>query len=93
SFQDMINNGITINVTIKNVENFRMQKAVRKAIGELSDVVSVNKRSFGGGQLNVSVLYKGTADSFSEAVDAKAVGGKRLSVTDIAGSRVAIELE
>ena len=93
SFQDMINNGITINVTIENVADFKMQKAVRSVLGELSDVVSVNKRSFGGGQLKLSVLYKGTADSFSEAVDGKTVGGKRLSVTDIVGSRVAIELE
>jgi hypothetical protein len=93
SFQDMINNGITISVTIKNVKDFQTQKAVRKALGELSDVVSVNKRSFGGGQLNLSVLYKGNADSFSEAVDGKTVEGKRLSVTDIAGSRVAVQLE
>ena len=93
SFQDMINNGIPLNVTIKNVADFSMQRAVREVLGELTDAVSVNKRSFGGGQLNLSVLYKGTADSFSEAVDGKTVGGKRLSVTDIAGSRVVIQLE
>lgn len=93
SFQDMINNGITLNVTVRNVEDFKMQKAVREVLGELTDAVSVNKRSFGGGQLKLSVLYKGTADSFSEAVDGKTVGGKKLSVTEIAGSRVIIQLE
>jgi hypothetical protein len=93
SFQDMINNGIPLDVIIKNVANFKMQKAAREVLGELSDVVSVNKRSFGGGQLDLSVLYKGNADSFSEAVDGKIVGGKKLSVTDVAGSRVVIRLE
>ena len=93
SFQDMINNGIPLDVTVKNVANFGMQKAVREVLGELSDVVSVNKRSFGGGQLELSLLYKGNADSFSEAVDGKTVGEKKLSVTDVAGSRVVIRLE
>jgi len=93
SFQDMINNGIPLDVIIKNVANFKMQKAAREVLGELSDVVSVNKRSFGGGQLELSVLYKGNADSFSEAVDGKIVGGKKLSVIDVAGSRVIIRLE
>jgi hypothetical protein len=93
SFQDMINNGIPLDVTVKNVANFGMQKAVREVLGELSDVVSVNKRSFGGGQLELSLLYKGNADSFSEAVDGKTVGEKKLSVTDVAGSRVVIQLE
>ena len=92
SFHDMVNNGITLNVTIKNVADFRMQKAVRTVLGELFHVISV-KRSFGGGQLNLSLLCKGNADSFSEAVDGKTVEGRKLSVTNIAGSRVVIRLE
>ncbi len=93
SFQDMVNNGINIDVTIKRVTNFRMQKSVRKVIGGLSEVVSVNKRSFGGGQLKLSVLYKGNADTFSENVDGKAVGEKTLSVTGVTGSKVVIEIK
>lgn len=93
SFQDMINNGVGLEVRVKNVSNFKMQKAVRKVIGKIPDVVSVSKRSFGGGKLQLSVQYKGTADSFSESVDGKTVQSKRLSVTDIVGSKVTIELE
>jgi len=93
SFQDMINNGISLDVTVKNVPNFKTQKEIGNAVGRLSNVVSVSKRSFGSGQLKLSVLYKGNADSFSEAVDGKTVKGKRLSVIDIAGSRVIIDLE
>jgi hypothetical protein len=93
SFQDMINNGITLSVTINNVLNFKMEEAVRTLLGELVDVISVNKHSFGGGQLKLSVVYKGNADSFSKTVDGKTVGGRKLSVTNTAGSRVVIKLE
>jgi len=93
SFQDMINNGISLDVTIRNVLNFKTQTAVRKVLAEISDVVSVSKRSFGGGKLQLSVQYKGSADSFSEKADGKAVQNKTLSVTDITGSRIIIRLE
>ncbi len=93
SFQDMLNNGIPLDVIVTNVKKFKLQKAVRQVIQELSSVVSVNKRKFGGGQLTLSVLYKGTPDSFSEEADGKAVGGKTMAVTDMEGSRIVIELE
>jgi hypothetical protein len=93
SFQDMVNNGIPLYVTIKHVENFKTQKAVKKVLEELSQVVSVNKRSFGGGQLQLSVLYKGNADAFSEEVDGKTIEGKTFSVTGISGDNVVIEME
>jgi len=93
SFQDQINNGIPIDVTVKNVTDFKTQKAVGSALGKLSNVVTVNRRSFGKGQLKLSVLYKGNADSFSDAVDGKVVQGKRMSVSDIQGSKVVIDLE
>ena len=93
SYQDMVNNGITLDVTIINVKNFKTQAAVRKILAELPDVVSVNKRSFGKGQLKLSVLYKGNADSFSENVDGIAFQGKAFSVVDITGDRVVVQLE
>jgi len=93
SFQDMINNGIRLEVTVNNVSNFKIQKAVRKVLAKIPDVVSVSKRSFGGGKLHLSVQYKGNADSFSETIDGKAVQSKRLSVTDIVGSKVIVKLE
>jgi hypothetical protein len=93
SFQDMINNGIPIDVTVKGVSDFKMQKAVREMLSGLSQVVSVNKRSFGGGKLHLSVLYKGNADSFSEEVDGRTVEGKIISVTGISGDKVDIEIK
>jgi len=93
SFQDMLNNGIPLDVIVTNVKKFKLQKAVRQTIKDLPSVVSVNKRKFGGGKLILSVLYKGTPDSFSEAADGIAVAGKTMAVTDMEGSRVVIELE
>ena len=93
SFQDTINNGIILDVTVQNIPNFKTQQAVSKALGEIADVVSVNKRRFGGGELELSLQFKGTADAFSQEADGKAVQGQTLSVTEIAGSRIVIRLE
>ncbi|MCP4369181.1 MAG: hypothetical protein GY797_13865, partial [Deltaproteobacteria bacterium] len=93
SFQDAINNGIPLDVTITQVDNFKTQKAIRHILGNISDVVSVIKRSFGKGRLKLTVLYKGNADSFSEAVDGRSIQGKKLSVIDITGSRVIVLLK
>ena len=93
SFQNAINNGIPLDVTIKQVENFKTQKAIRQTLGNISNVVSIIKRSFGNGRLKLTVLYKGNADSFSEAVHGKSFQGKKLSVINIEGSRVVILLK
>ncbi len=93
SFQDMVNNGMTFDVVVKNVPDFKTQKAVQKTIGLLSGVVSVNKRGFGGGEVKLNVQFKGNPDTFAEAIDQKAVAGKKFSVTDIVGSSVIIQLQ
>ena len=92
SFQDMINNGISIEVTVRNVPNFGTQKQISEVIADLEDVVSVHKRSYGEGNLNVSVKYKGNTDSFGEAVDGQLIGDKILSVSEVSGGRVVIDL-
>ncbi|MDY6791390.1 MAG: hypothetical protein SWH54_08995 [Thermodesulfobacteriota bacterium] len=93
SFQDMVNNGIPLDVTIKQVPNFKTQKALRQTLGNLSGVVSVTKRSFGNSRLKLTIFYKGNADSFCETVDGKSFQGKRLSVIDTSGSRVVVLLK
>jgi hypothetical protein len=93
TFQDMVNNGILLDVLVKNVPNFKTQKNVRALFTGLPNVVSVSKKSFGNNRLQLSVQYKGNADTFSESVDGKPVTGKFLSVTDIASNRVVVVLE
>ena len=93
SFQDMINNGIALDITVENVSSFKVQKAVRKFIADLNDVVSVSKKAFGNGQLQLAVVFKGNADTFSERVDGQRIMDQRLAVTAIVGSRVSIHLQ
>jgi hypothetical protein len=93
TFQDMVNNGILLDVLVQNVPNFKTQKSVRNMMAHLPNVVSVSKKSFGGGQLLLSVQFKGNADTFSESIDGKSVDGSSLSVTDIASNRVVVVLE
>lgn len=92
SFQDMVNNGIFLNILVKNVTNFQTQKAVRQTISGL-DVVSVQKRSFGGGRLSLGVTFRGNSDTFCEAVDNRMAGGKKLMVVECSGNNVVIVLE
>ena len=56
-------------------------------------MVSVTKRSFGDGKLELSVLFKGRVDTFCDRVDSKPVDNAKLLVTDVAGNRVAINLQ
>ena len=93
TFQDMINNGFSLDVTVNNVPNFKTQKSVRAFLADLPNVVSVTKKAFGGGALGLTVLYKGNADAFSELVDGKTAAGKTISVTDIAANSVTLLLE
>lgn len=93
TFQDMVNNGLLIDVLVKNVPNFKAQKQVRSFLSGLPNVVSVSKKSFGSNKLQLAVRFKGNADTFSESVDGKSVGGKYFSVTDIAANRVVMVME
>jgi len=92
SFQDMVNNGKTYEVTVVNVPDYKTQKAVQNLIKGL-DVASVNKRGFSNNQLGLSVVFRGNADAFADMVDGKSVMDKKLSVIDISGSRVKVKLQ
>ena len=93
SFQNMINNGMPLDVNIQGIVSFQMQKTVRQKIEKIPDVVSVTKRRFGEGQLLLSVLFKGDADAFGDAVDGLMLAEKSLRVTSIEGSRLTIKLK
>ncbi|MFC1856594.1 hypothetical protein ACFL9U_01040 [Thermodesulfobacteriota bacterium] len=92
SFQDMMNNGITLDVAVQNVPNYRVQKQIQEMLAGIENVVTVHKRGFTAGRLMISVQYKGNPDSFGEAVDGQRIGKKALSVIEIIGGRVVIDL-
>ncbi|KPJ77494.1 MAG: hypothetical protein AMJ54_07760 [Deltaproteobacteria bacterium SG8_13] len=92
SFQDTLNNGLPLDITIEPVSSYKQQKALQGHFRDIEDVVSVNKRSYGNGRLKLTVFFKGSADSFSDAVDGTTFMGKTLSVIEVEGSRIGIQL-
>jgi len=93
SFQDQVNNGQTIEVTIQALDGYQQQKQVSSMIADGDAVQSVSKRSFSGGALALTVMYRGTVDGFCESVDGKKVGDKKLAVTDVIGNRIVVVLK
>jgi hypothetical protein len=93
SFQDMVNNGNPLEVTVRDVDTYQLQKDVQMRIGELSDPVSISKRSFGNGELALTVMYKGNADSFCDRIEGQSIGSRKFAVTAIEGSRVVVRLK
>ncbi len=93
SFQDTVNNGATYDVVISGVKSYGLQKSAAKVLEDTEGVVSVTKRNFGGGKLELSILFKGSAESFCDRVDSKAVDETKLVVTNVTGNRVALNLQ
>ena len=93
SFQNAVNNGTTLELTVHNVNNYKMQKQVRTVLASLSGTVSATRRSFSKGTLSLSVVYKGSADSLCDAVDGQQLSGRTLSVTDATGNRIILDVE
>jgi hypothetical protein len=85
SWQDVINNGLALRVTVSEVKSFKTSKAVIDGLpGASSNVVKVTKRDWNQstGILELEVVYKGTCDGFCETIDGhKLSGGLTLSVT------------
>ncbi|MFH0781225.1 MAG: hypothetical protein V2B20_04610 [Pseudomonadota bacterium] len=93
SFQDTLNNGATLEVVISGVKSYGLQKSAAKVLEDAEGVVSVTKRGFGGGKLELSVLFKGSAETFCDHVDSKTVDDSKLAVTNIAGNRISLNLQ
>ncbi len=92
SFQDAVNNGLPLEVSIHPVTSYKQQKALQERLRKIEDVVSVNKRSYGNRRLKLTIFFKGTADTFSDAVDGQAFQGNTLSIIEVEGSRIGIQL-
>lgn len=92
SFRDTVYHGANYDVSIVGVKNYRTQKLASKVLEDTKGVISVNKRSFGGGKLELSVQFKGNADTLCDRIDSRRVADARLMVTDIIGNRIVVKL-
>jgi hypothetical protein len=93
SFQDTVNNGATVEVTIRNLSDYQAQKSAGRLLEETSGVASVSRRGFFGGEAVYTVVFRGRIDTFCDAVDGKPVAGKKLAVTSVAGSNIVMQLQ
>lgn len=93
SFQDTVNNGANYEITISGVKSYGLQKSATRILEDTEGVVSVTKRNFGDGKLELSVLFKGSVDTFCDRVDSKPVDNAKLLVTNVTGNRVAMNLQ
>ncbi|MBN1129851.1 MAG: hypothetical protein JXA71_12740 [Chitinispirillaceae bacterium] len=96
SWQDRINNGMPLAVTVSDVKTFKTSKAVIDGLPAMSpSVVTVTKRSWNQstGLLDLEVLYKGTCDGFCESVDGKKLSdGATLQVTGSASGSARLKV-
>lgn len=93
TFQNTVNNGANLEVTVKGVNNYNMQKEATAIFEHCNGVVSVNRRYFNGQELGLTVLFKGTADLLCDQVNGSTVGNAVMMVTDIAGNRIAVQVQ
>ena len=93
SFQDTVNNGASYEIVISGVKSYGLQKSAAKVLEDTEGVLSVTKRNFGGGKLELSVLFKGSVETFCDRIDSKVVDDAKLAVTNVAGNRVALNLQ
>lgn len=93
AFQDMINNGMPLTVTIANVDTGQLQKSLLDHISVMPGTVSVTPRNFGNNRMELSVLYKGTAHAFGNRALMWKGPGKRLKLKHLAGFRVDLQVQ
>ena len=80
-------------LTLPAGRSMRLQNLARADEGLLLAMGYSTKRGFGNGELKLSVLYRGQAEAFCDAVDGQSVTGKTLAVTSVAGSGIVMALK
>jgi len=93
SFQDMVNNGVPVELVVQNVNNYGLKNHINGLLQTLPGVVSVRQNGFSAGSASFTVYYKGAVDSLCGGLDGKSVDlGGTFSITDVIGSRVMASL-
>jgi len=93
SFQDTVNNGANYELTIAGIQSYAIQKKATAILQGTDGVVSVSKRSFSGGKLELTVMFKGSVDTLCDRIDGKNIAEAQLAITEVIGSRVAAQLK
>jgi hypothetical protein len=96
-WQNQLNNGISVRVTVKNVASFRLKNEVLHTLGSAPGVSAARERGWTAESklLEVDVQYKGNVDGFCTKVDGLKMrsGTGSLAVTGVTGMSVALSAE
>jgi hypothetical protein len=96
SWQDVLNNGAELAITVLNVKAFKDVSAVKNTITALgASVQKITQRGWDktAGALTLTVLYKGNTEAFCNLADGKDLGGgSKLNVSDYKANSVKLEV-
>jgi len=95
SFQDFLNNGAPIKLQVTGIKSFADYKAVAEAVETLPQVASSKREGWNkaGGIVALDLRFKGTSEELAMALDGRALGPRKLEVTDFAPQRVDCQLK
>ena len=96
-WQNQLNNGITIRLTVKNVGSFRVKNSVMHTLKSVSSISAARERGWNAESkmLEVTVQYKGNVDGFCTRLDGYKFksGAGSLAVTGVSGSSVTLSAQ
>jgi hypothetical protein len=93
-WQNQLNNGVALSVSVNGVGTFREKSDVVKTLEAVNNVAAVRERSWNGQAklLQVDVVYKGTIDGFCERIDGLKMksGPGSFAISGVKGNKISI---
>jgi hypothetical protein len=96
-WQNQVNNGASLSITVAGVNTFRMKNDMIQTLGAVSGVAAVRERNWDmqSKLLMVDVQYKGNANGFCTRIDGFKLrsGSGSVSVSGVNGQRVSLVVQ
>ncbi|MBN1575271.1 MAG: hypothetical protein JW913_01870 [Chitinispirillaceae bacterium] len=96
-WQNQLNNGLSMSVTVNQVKTFRQKNEVINTLNDMPGVSAVRERSWDAtsAHLQLDVVYKGNPNGFCSKVDGYKMksGGGSLAVMGVSGQNVTINAQ
>jgi hypothetical protein len=95
TWQDMQNNGMPINITVKNVTSFKIAKEVKMYFEHIDgNMVDVIQRGWNKSNVKLDVLYKGRTEVLAEKIDGNTIfDSKRIFVSNFSSGSLTVDLK
>jgi hypothetical protein len=90
SFQDFLNNGLPLKVSVVGVASYRQYKDIVELFESLDQVSSCKKEGWNkaGALLVLDLRFRGMSEELADLLDQKAVGTGKLAVEDISPEKL-----